>query len=161
MNLREKIDAELAAYSVRVIGNKHFRNDEVKKLAINAAYDAANKLYELAKTIRENHKLALNWDNGNAPHNILDSMVAWGQPIARFLWMADLREKITDPIEMEFGVDFGALGIYREVTNKNNQNKAYIAFDARRFNGCDRLTLFEGGKHVFINKEEFEKNYQE
>ena len=98
MTLAEKIAIALKEHDDGVMACPSYKDDESRAFVIKQVHHATEQVFYLAREIRNNVKLR-SWSNhGRIPDNVLNEMLAWGQPLTSFLWLANLRDKITDPI---------------------------------------------------------------
>ncbi len=132
---------------------------EAQAFVIRHVHYAADELHRLAKTIREAMPLrkTKSW---RVVSNIQDEMVAEGQCYSRFLWLANLRDKIVDKIEYTYGINFSGLSIWQQVTDSTDGQPAFVAYDPTRFQHGDSYTIAKNGKTEFFKIAEFQSRFK-
>jgi hypothetical protein len=150
---------EVLAKHILEIQNGTYKTQEAKDFIIKTTVDCVWRYLECCKTIREVMPLRKTGD-WRVVSNIQDELLGIGQRYAGFLWLANLRDSITDPINYTYGVDCNALGTWEEVTDEDG-TKAYIAYDPRKFarHKDDSYTMAKDGKCFFVKEEEFRRRF--
>jgi hypothetical protein len=156
--LREQIDAALKEHDEQVMSGG-YPSLEGKKFIIATVHDAVDRLLLLAQTIDSNRHLRKWKDHGRAPDNILDSLVEWGQPLTRFLWLANLRDKIVDKIEYTHGVNFSGLRIYPQIRNKKDGSLGFLLF-FNEHSTKDSVSISKNGEWMAIPHEQYLAEYE-
>ena len=163
MTLQEQIDAALTEYAEVVKNSQRIKSDVGRCFVLTAATDAANRLLQLAKTIRENVHLKRWMEHGRTPDDVINDMIAWGQPLASYLFKCNLREKITDKIEQAYGINFSGLRLFPQVIDKSDGKLVFVAYNPREFlrvNSDDKVSLLKDGEYKFVSLSEFDANYK-
>src|SRR3954468_3771238 len=113
MSLLETIETELARFDANTYVHPAYITFESKQFIKVQVRFATMTLLRIAKTVRENAHLR-KFEHGRPAANLLNEMLTWGQPLASTLWLAGLREKVTDLIEYYYGISFSSLKIHVE-----------------------------------------------
>lgn len=158
MNLKQKLEIALAEYESAV----KYKTPEGEKFVINTILKAADELYRLAEEIRKNyHLIYLGRVVGDSfvVNNLLNELLAVGQRWAGILFLANLRDKVTTPIEWHFGVSFSGLRIWRQLRDKKDNKTVFVAYDGSRYGGGN-YTLIKDGEMFFVTRNDFNTNYE-
>ena len=158
MNLTEKIELALKEHDEGVMNCPSYKNDESRAFVIKQVHYATSQVLYLAREIHNNINLR-SWSNhGRIPDNVLNEMLAWGQPLTSFLWLANLRDKIVDPIEYFYGISFSSLGIYPEWVDTTDNKTVFALYYHPEF-GRDSMTLVKDGTVYFGKNSEYGTRY--
>lgn len=132
---------------------------EAQSFVIRQVHYAADQLHHLAKTIREAMPMR-NTKSWRTVSNIQDEMVAECQTFSRFLWLANLRHNIVDPIEYTYGINFSGLSIWPQVTDTTDGQPAFVAYDPVRMMHGESYTIARNGKTQFFKIPEFQARFK-
>lgn len=157
MNLQEKIERALKKHDEGVMAYDR-TTPEAKQFIIKQVHNAVERLHELAKEIRANVEL-FDFKHSRIPGNILTNMTDWGQPLSSFLWVANLRDSVVDPIEQTYGVSFSGRRIYNAVKDKTDGKTVFVLYDPRSMRHGQNYTLSKDGDMFFVTLTEFDTNY--
>ena len=133
-------------------------SDFHKNFYINEVNKSVRRLLELCDAIRGFHD-----DNpdqwfvrgSRSNHNLIDSLVAQGQDITSMIWCCNLRDKITDPVESFYGINFSALQVKKRVWHKTTGKDYYMSCHS----GSTTTTISKDGHHQTIPTVDFERDY--
>lgn len=159
MTINEKVSLALGKHDAAVRVCESYKNDESKEFIINQVRYVANTVLHLAREIRGNVKLRSWQRHGRAPDNVLNEMLTWGQPLTSFLWLANLRDTIVDPIEHTYGVSFSSLAIYPEWVDTTDNATVYALYYHPEYNRGDSMTLAKHGEVYFGKNSEYGTRY--
>lgn len=158
MTIDERIEIALKEHDINVMSCSSYKTDKDKAFIIKQVHYAADQLLYLAREIRNNVHLR-SWKNhGRVSDNIMQEMLSWGQPLSSFLWLANLRNKIVDPIEYAYGISFSALAIYSEWVDTTDNKTVYALYYHPEWK-CDSMTLVKNGEIYFDKSSEYGKRY--
>jgi hypothetical protein len=90
---------------------------------------------------------------------VVHEMLTWGQPLTSFLWLANLRDTIVDPIEHTYGVSFSSLAIYPEWVDTTDNATVYALYYHLEYNRGDSMTLAKHGEVYFGKNSEYGTRY--
>lgn len=158
MTLEEKIAVALKEHDEGVMTCPSYKNDESRAFVIKQVHYATEQVLYLAREIRNNINLR-SWKNhGRVPDNVMQEMLAMGQPFTSFLFLANLRDKITDPIEYQYGVSFSSLGIYPEWIDTTDNWTVFALYYHTEWPN-ESMTLVKNGEVYFGKNSEYGTRY--
>lgn len=155
MNINKQIELALKEHDDAVMASNTYKSFGEKRFIIKQVHYAVENLLTISKTIRENINR-----HGRVSDNIIREMLSWGQSFSSFLWLANIRNKVVDPIEYAYGISFSSLSIHPAVIDKTDGKTAFVFYNPRSFNSGDKYTLVKDGVMYFINLTEFDANYK-
>jgi hypothetical protein len=146
--LEEKLNEALAGFFLSPSAGTEFVKEQLRI--------AVAELHRLAKTVRGARSLATT-KNWRVASNLTQELLSVGQRYASILWMAGMRDTITDKIERVYGICFSSLGVMTEVRD-NEGGTAFLAYDAARLGGKS-YTMIKNGEYLFIPVEDYNKRF--
>ena len=149
-----KINCALADYN-DVIRRNINETKATQEFIITQVWDSVFRLLDICKAITTVRSI----DN-RTTYNVRKSLIAEGQAITSFLWLANLRDTITDVIEHYYGVDFCALRVYPLYKNNETDIEAHLAYrdtDDFRTGKRGSTLITKDGEYIFIKHDELSK----